>query len=275
MNARWLERLQLENDLRRAIERGEFELQYQPKVALDTHAVTGVEALIRWHHPKRGILLPRSFFSLAEDTGLSVELDRWVLRQVCTDRAYLARPDGRVLPVAVNLSVRHLQPSAGLADTLRELLRECGINEQWLELELLEGDMMPRGHNGAEMLWPLKELGVGIAVDDFGTGYSNLAYLKNLPVDTVKIDRSFIRELTTDPNDAAIVDAVILMTRSLGLKSVAEGIETEEQFAVLRERGCAEGQGHHIARPMDIDQLRTWLATHAERRSGPPLTDDG
>jgi EAL domain-containing protein (putative c-di-GMP-specific phosphodiesterase class I) len=231
MNASWLERLQLENELRRALEHGELEVCHQPKVAL----TSGLETLLRWRHPERGILAPAEFRSLAEETGLALEMDRWVLQAVAGHLPALRRLWGDALRVSVNLSTHHLLPAAGLAESVAAALKAVDGTGGWLELEILEGWMMPHGRDGSEVLWTIREMGVGIAIDDLGTGYSNLSYLRQLPINTVKIGQSIIRDITSDPSDAAMVEAVTAMTRTLGLKTVAEGIETAAQVEfVLR-----------------------------------------
>ncbi|MGC1951245.1 MAG: EAL domain-containing protein [Gammaproteobacteria bacterium] len=268
MNALHLERLQLENDLRRALKRQEFVVHYQPKVALDTGQTLGLEALIRWNHPERGMLAPREFIGLAEETGLILDVERWVLHQVTEQhRAWRGSPLG-MLSISVNLSAPHLEPSAGLIPTLRGLLEASDSPERWLELELLESSMMPCSSEIPKALWSIRELGVRVAIDDFGTGYSNLAYIKHLPIDILKIDQSFVRDIANDPNDAAIVAAVTALTRSLKITAVAEGIETERQVAFLREHGCPEGQGYHFSRPMRAEDLARWQ----EARSGMSCT---
>lgn len=259
MNALHLERLQLENDLRRALKRQEFVVHYQPKVALDTGRTLGLEALIRWNHPERGVLPPGDFIGLAEETGLILDVERWVLHQVTQQHlAWQGSPLG-MLSISVNLSAPHLEPNAELIPTLRSLLRAAGSSKKsWLELELLESSMMPCNSDVPKALWSIRELGVRVAIDDFGTGYSNLAYIKHLPIDILKIDQSFVRDIANDPNDAAIVDAVTALTRSLKITAVAEGIETELQVAFLREHGCLEGQGYHFSRPMHANDLALW-----------------
>lgn len=264
MNALHLERLQLENDLRRALKRREFIVHYQPKVALDTGQTLGLEALIRWNHPERGMLAPREFIGLAEETGLILDVERWVLHQVTEQhRAWRGSPLG-MLSISVNLSAPHLEPNARLIPTLRDLLDASDSPNKWLELELLESSMMPCNSEIPKVLWEIRELGVRVAIDDFGTGYSNLAYIKHLPIDILKIDQSFVRDIANDPNDAAIVEAVTALTRSLKITAVAEGIETERQVAFLRKHGCPEGQGYHFSRPMGAEDLALWQ----EGRSG-------
>jgi diguanylate cyclase (GGDEF)-like protein/PAS domain S-box-containing protein len=258
MNALHLERLQLENDLRRALKRQEFEVHYQPKVALDTGQTLGLEALIRWNHPEKGMLAPREFIGLAEETGLILDVERWVLRQVTAQhRAWQGSRLG-TLSISVNLSAPHLEPNAGLIPTLRGLLDTSGSSARWLELELLESSMMPSNSEIPNALWSVRELGVRVAIDDFGTGYSNLAYIKHLPIDILKIDQSFVRDIANDPNDAAIVEAVTALTRSLKITAVAEGIETERQVAFLRGHRCPAGQGYHFSRPLRADDLSLW-----------------
>jgi two-component system CheB/CheR fusion protein len=258
MNALWLERLQLESDLRRALDAGELDVHYQPRVDLVTGAMTAAEALLRWNHPRRGLLAATDFYPVAEESGLAVELDRWVLRRVGEHYRTLLGAGGGPTRISVNISTQHLHPHAGLRGAVAELLEQVGVGADWLELELLEGGMMPDGIDGLEVIRPLKDFGIRLAIDDFGKGYSNLAYLRQLPVDTVKVDQSFVGGVTVDPNDAAIVEAVIAMTRALGLLPVAEGVETVEQAEFLRRCGCAEGQGYAFAAAMPLADLVAW-----------------
>ncbi|WP_051340400.1 EAL domain-containing protein [Azospirillum halopraeferens] len=256
MNEEVAARLALERSLRDAIERNQFELVYQPKVDVATLRLLGLEALIRWKHPEKGYIPPTIFIPVAEETGLIGAIGDWVLRtaldQIARWRARQIAP----LPVAVNISVRQLTDESALR-TVRSLLSETGIDPGLLELEVTETTMMDNIDSIAETLHALRDLGVGVAVDDFGTGHSSLAYLRRLPITALKVDRSFIDDVIANPDDAAIAATIIAMGRQLGLKVVAEGIETAEQLAFLRRHACDEAQGYHIARPLPAEELET------------------
>lgn len=259
MNATALHRLTLESDLRRALERDEFVLHYQPIVQAASGQIVGAEALIRWRHPALGLLLPSEFVPIAEENGLIIPLGEWVLRTACgQNRAW----QGAGLPpvrVVVNLSSRQLRQST-LVRTVREVLEASRLDPGYLGLELTESMLMDRQHDGMAALNALRSMGLQLSLDDFGTGYSSLAYLKHFPVDTIKIDRSFVRDLTAVPDDAAITTAIIAMAHALELKVVAEGVETEEHLGFLRRQGCDEVQGHLVGRPVPAERFAEWLA---------------
>jgi diguanylate cyclase (GGDEF)-like protein/PAS domain S-box-containing protein len=259
MNARAVERHSLEDGLRTALARREFELHYQPKVDLKTGAVIGVEALIRWRHPVRGLVPPAHFIPIAEECGLIVEIGRWVLREAC--RQNRAWQDAGLPPIrlAVNISAVELRAKDFVAG-VRAILTDTGLDPRCLELELTETFLMEGSGSTAAVLQALKDMGVRIALDDFGTGYSSLSFLRRFPIDTLKIDRSFVRDLTTDVDDASIVRAVIGMGESLHLCVIAEGVETREQLAYLRLHDCPEGQGFHFGRPVVAAEFATVLA---------------
>jgi diguanylate cyclase (GGDEF)-like protein len=248
MNASALQRLTLENALRRALEREEFELHYQPIVDGRTGVPTGAEALVRWRHPELGLLLPSEFIPLAEENGLIVPLGEWVLRQACTQNR--AWQDAGLTPirVVVNLSSRQLRRS--LPEMVGRILQTTGLEARFLGLELTESLLVKHQKEDIETLHALRAMGLHLAVDDFGTGYSSFSYLKHLPLDTLKIDRSFVREITTSPDDAAITTAIIAMAHALGLKVVGEGVETEGQRDVLQGQGCDALQGYLFSRPV-------------------------
>jgi diguanylate cyclase (GGDEF)-like protein/PAS domain S-box-containing protein len=249
MNSRAVERHSLEDGLRRALEQREFELHYQPKIDLKTGAMIGVEALIRWRHPQRGLVPPAQFIPIAEECGLIVEIGRWVLREAC--RQNRAWQDAGLPPIrlAVNISAVELRAKDFVAG-VRAILADTGLDPHCLELELTETFLMEASGSTAAVLQALKDMGLRIALDDFGTGYSSLSFLRRFPIDTVKIDRSFVRNMTTDVDDASIVRAVIGMGESLHLCVVAEGVETREQLAFLRRHDCPAGQGFHFGRPV-------------------------
>jgi diguanylate cyclase (GGDEF)-like protein/PAS domain S-box-containing protein len=255
MSARAVERQSLEYNLRYAIERQELVLHYQPKLNLATGAIIGIEALIRWNHPQRGLVPPGQFIEIAEDCGLIVPIGRWVLHEAC--RQARAWQVGGLPPlcIAVNVSPVELR-APGFVSGIRTTLMETGLEPRYLELELTEAVLMEKSRSVADVLNELKDIGVLLALDDFGTGYSSLSHLKRFPIDTLKIDQSFVRDLTTD--DAGIVNAVIGMGRSLHMRVVAEGVETREQLEVLQKHGCSEGQGHYFSRAVpakDFGQL--------------------
>ena len=253
MSEQTLERVDLENDLRLALERGELRVHYQPIVNLDTEAVVGFEALVRWQHPTRGLVPPMAFIPLAEETGLIVPLGRWVLETACRQaarwrRSRPAAPGNPALFVSVNLSARQFM-AADLVDDVAAILAETGLEPGALELEITESVVMDQSETGIRVLRELRDHGVRLVLDDFGTGYSSLAYLKHLPLDTIKIDRSFVAGIE-EIADRSIVDAVIALAHGLGIGVVAEGIETARQAERLRELGCTLGQGYLFSRPM-------------------------
>jgi diguanylate cyclase (GGDEF)-like protein len=236
------ERLALENDLRRALELGQLELHYQPKVDIGTNRIRSAEALVRWRHPTRGLVSPASFIPLAEETGLIVPIGEWVLREACGQvRRWL---DAGMSPVrmAVNLSAKQFR-HADLAAVVRSALTEARLQPGYLELELTESAVMDDAEKSAATLQILSTMGVHISIDDFGTGYSSLSYLRRFPLDKLKIDRSFVRDLLSNPDDASIVKAIISLAHNLRLRVVAEGVETSEQLSYLRELGCDQYQG--------------------------------
>jgi EAL domain-containing protein (putative c-di-GMP-specific phosphodiesterase class I) len=265
MNAAVIQRLALENDLRHAVERGELFLRYQPVSDVSSGQVVGAEALLRWEHPQRGTLDPESFIPLAEETGLIVPLGEWVLREACL-QAKTWHDAGLPIRIGVNLSVRQLHHK-DLIRLVTSVLDESGIAPEMLQLEITEGDVMSNVEFIIGVLHGLRAMGVGISVDDFGTGYSSLSYLKRFPIDSVKIDRSFVRDLATDPSDAAIVTTVIAMARNLSLRVVAEGVETNEQLEFLRLRNCDEYQGYLISRPVPANAFARLLSAGQPRRA--------
>ena len=258
MNVQAIERQSLEGSLRHAIERQELLLYYQPKINLATGGMTGVEALIRWHHPQRGLVPPGQFIAIAEECGLIVPIGRWVLSEACRQARAWQVAGLPPMCVAINISSVELR-APGFASGVRAILRETGLEPRYLELELTETFLMQDSRSTAEVLKELKEIGVLLALDDFGTGYSSLSYLKRFPIDAVKIDQSFVRDLTTDPDDAGIVTAVIAMGRSLHMRVVAEGVETREQLEILQEHCCPQGQGYYFSRPVPAVEFRQLL----------------
>jgi len=246
MNEKAAERLRLEADLRRAIERGEFEVHYQPQIDLGNRRLTGVEALIRWQHPELGLISPTEFISLLEETGLILPVGEWVLRQACDQKKAWRDQGLAVARMSVNLSARQLN-DPNLVATVRRILGETMLEPADLELEITEG-MIEDADQALKILHGLSAMGVTLAIDDFGMGYSSLSHLKRFPIDTLKIDRTFVRDVTTDSDDAAIAKAIIAMAHSLKLKVIAEGVETKEQLAFLKGESCDEYQGFLYSR---------------------------
>ncbi|HYD63182.1 MAG TPA: EAL domain-containing protein [Noviherbaspirillum sp.] len=258
MNDRAMERLRLEGDLRNALEREEFVLHYQPQVDLGTGRILGVEALIRWQHPVLGMVSPARFVGLAEEMGLIVPIGYWVLRTACRQSVEWLRAGHGPVRVAVNLSARQFYQQ-DLVSSIQEILEETGIAPHLLELELTESMMMNDVEQAAAILHGLKAIGVHLSIDDFGTGYSSLAYLKRFPIDVLKIDRSFVRDITLDPDDAAIVLSIISLAHSLRLKVIAEGVETEAQLGYLQRHGCDFMQGYYFSKPLPAEECEFLL----------------
>ncbi len=267
MNARGQELLSLETDLRRALDRGEFLLHYQPQLDLRDNRIAGVEALLRWKHPRDGVIAPGDFVPLLEDTGLIVPVGEWVLRNACTQ--YRACRESGVAPVriSVNVSARQFREETLLQQVEQALREEC-MPPHHLELEITESTAMQDVEATGDILAALDALGVRLAIDDFGTGYSSLAYLKRFPLDALKIDQAFIRDAPRDTNIAAIAEASISLGHKLGLEVVAEGVETADQLAFLRKHACDLIQGFHFSRPLPVDTLTPFLTRHAAGGSG-------
>ena len=258
-----LERFSLERDLRKALESDGFHLEYQPKIALKDTSLTGVEALVRWNHPQRGRVSPADFIPLAEDTGLIVPLGEWVLRTACVQMMKWLRAGIPPFVMAVNCSAIQLVRT-DMAKVITNALEVTGLNPAYLEIEMTESLLMQDVEEGIAILQALKDLGVHVSIDDFGTGFSSLSYLKRLPVDKLKIDQSFIKDLTSDPGDAAIVTSMITLAHNLDLTVVAEGVETEQQLGYLRAERCDEIQGYLISRPLEPEAFTKWV----EARNG-------
>ncbi|MDH5536068.1 MAG: EAL domain-containing protein, partial [Betaproteobacteria bacterium] len=258
MNERLIRRQRLEAQLRGALNREEFLLHYQPKVSLVTGVITGFEALLRW---QRGEVLvpPAEFISVLEETGMIVPVGEWVLKSVCGQLKRWEQEGISPRPIAVNLSARQFQRK-NLAAVIGQVVQECGVKPALLKLELTESLLMSEAKEAVDTLHELKNLGVQLSVDDFGTGYSSLAYLKRFPLDELKIDRAFIRDAISDPDDAAIAATIINLAHGLTLKVVAEGVETDGQLAFLRLHGCDEMQGFYFARPLPAAECTLMLA---------------
>ncbi|MEE4358935.1 MAG: EAL domain-containing protein [Desulfococcaceae bacterium] len=263
MNTRAVRRLFIESSLRRALDQGEFLLHYQPQIDIATGGMTGAEALIRWMDPDLGLVGPMKFVPIAEECGLIVPIGQWVLREVCRQVREWLDSGLRAVPVAVNISAlecRHKSFSDGVA----LILKETGLPPHYLELELTESILMHDAESSMSVLESLRAMGVKIAIDDFGTGYSSLSYLKRFPISSLKIDRSFVCDMTSDPSDATIVSAVIGMGRNLRLRIIAEGVETQEQLVFLQTHHCDEGQGFHFSHPLAADEFAQLLAAEPE-----------
>jgi EAL domain-containing protein (putative c-di-GMP-specific phosphodiesterase class I) len=256
MHARAVDRLRLESDLRRAIERGEFVLHYQPIIGVRDGALLGVEALLRWDDPEQGLVPPAEFIPLLEETGLIVPVGQWVLEEACRQarRWRDGFPDRAPLEVCVNVSVRQLA-HADFADVVTRAIHRTGIDRSQLCLEITEAALMDDVATAWMGLRKIKSLGVSLAIDDFGTGYSSLSYVRRFALDMLKIDQSFVRGMLENPEDHAIVTAVISMAHALGMSAVAEGVETPEQLAELRTLGCDQAQGYFITRPAPVERI--------------------
>jgi diguanylate cyclase (GGDEF)-like protein len=264
MRAQLLERVELEHSLRLGILRKEFRLHYQPTMSLDTGKPILVEALVRWEHPTRGLVAPDQFIPVAEDTRLIVPIGTWVLREACRDLARWRReePALSTMQVSVNLSACQFADD-DLVATVASALGDAGLEPEALWLEITESVVMDGVDSTIETLRALKGLGVHLSIDDFGTGYSSLSYLKRFPIDVLKIDRSFVDGFGVDPEDEAIVTAVVRLAQALGLETVAEGIENTRQLVGLSELGCDAGQGYYFSRPLAATAIVPWLREHA------------
>jgi diguanylate cyclase (GGDEF)-like protein/PAS domain S-box-containing protein len=260
MNVQAVHRRIIENNLRRALKEGEFLLHYQPQIHLASGLMVGAEVLIRWRDPDHGMLCPDQFVPIAEECGLIVPMGRWVLREACRQVQAWLDAGLQAVPVAVNISAAEFRHKCFLAGVTK-ILQETGLDPAYLELELTETILMHDVDAAVALLEALKEMGVRLALDDFGTGYSSLSYLQRFPIDTLKIDQSFVRDIVTDTDDATIVAAVIGMGRNLKLRVIAEGVETREQLAFIRNQRCDEGQGFHFSRSLSADKFGRLLET--------------
>ncbi|WP_261130652.1 EAL domain-containing protein [Bacillus sp. Marseille-Q3570] len=258
MNENNYERLVLENDLHKAIENDEFILHYQPRIDVKTSEIIGVEALVRWNHPQWGLISPGEFIPLAEETGLIVQIDNWVLKTACKQNKVWQEKGFKPIRMAINFSARQFL-QRNLAASIREVLNELELDGSWLEIEITESTLMKYEESIVQSLDALEQMGVRIAIDDFGTGYSSLSYLKKFHVHALKIDQSFIRGIEKSSDEAAIARAVITLGHSMKMRVVAEGVETEEQFAFLKDQACNEVQGFHFYRPMNNNVLEELL----------------
>jgi EAL domain-containing protein (putative c-di-GMP-specific phosphodiesterase class I) len=262
LRGRAMSRLRVENDLRRALERDELTLDYQPLVSMHDRQMVSVEALVRWDHPERGRISPADFIPVAEENGLIEPIGRWVLERACRQAAEWCRerPDAPPLTMSINLSAAQVA-NRGLPETVATILRVSGLDPSCLALELTESMLVGDDEELWETLVSLKALGVRLVLDDFGTGYSSLSYLTRLPLDALKVDRSFVDGLGTESRDTAVTEAIVAMSRALSLRVVGEGAETREQVAELARLGCDLVQGFYFSRPVPADEIRRMLIT--------------
>ncbi|HEX8179359.1 MAG TPA: EAL domain-containing protein [Pyrinomonadaceae bacterium] len=266
MHAHAVARLQLESDMRRALEREEFRVHYQPIVALEINRVVGFEALVRWEHPQRGCISPVEFISIAEETGLIVDLGSWVLRQACrqTHAWQLQYPEQKALSISVNLSARQFaQPD--LLEQIKQILKETELDPRFLKLEITESVVMDNAEIASTMLMQLRALGVQLSIDDFGTGYSSLSYLHRFPVNILKIDRSFVTRIGGDDENTEIIRTILTLAGNLGMDVIAEGVETEQQLEKLKAMRCEYGQGYLFSRPLDAEAASSLLLEYQQR----------
>jgi len=265
MHAALMERLELEDDLRTAIEEREFTIHYQPILDLGSREMLGMEALVRWNHPRYGMLAPMKFIPLAEETSLIVPLGEWILGEACLQTKKWSDQFGESfdISVTVNISIRQFQQNE-LVDIVRNALERSGLKPHSLILEITESFMMQETESTIAKLHELKKVGIRLAIDDFGTGYSSLSYLQRFPIDILKIDKSFIDKIGTGDEGRAVARAIIMMGDSLHLKTIAEGIERPEQIAALQKLGCEAGQGFHFARPLTPSAMEDFLSEKVE-----------
>jgi diguanylate cyclase (GGDEF)-like protein len=252
----------LEKQLHRAIEHSEFELYYQPQINLNKQEIAGVEALIRWKHPEKGLIFPGEFIPLAEETGLIVPIGEWVLRTACTQNKLWQDMGITPMRVAVNLSARQFQ-LPNLVERINKILAETGLEAKYLEVEITESSIMQNIENTARVLKELNETGISVAIDDFGTGYCSLSYLRSFPIHALKIDKSFVQNASSNWKDLAIANAIITLAKSLNLEVVVEGVETEEQLRFFQARGCHKIQGYLFSRPLPADSMTAYIYNFA------------
>ena len=258
MTGKAQERMALQNALGHALVKSEFILNYQPKMELATRAITGIEALLRWNNKEYGMIMPDQIIELAEETGLIIPVSDWILETACRQLKYWRENGYSSLSVAVNCSIRQFKQTT-FADEVFNTITHVGIPANLLEIEVTEKIIMEDPENTLRMLYALKDLGVQIVIDDFGTGYWSLNNLRRLSVDKIKIDKSFIKQVATDETSASIISAIIAMVNKLGIKSVAEGVETKEQYDFLMREGCGEIQGYYVTQPLSDDAMTRFL----------------
>jgi len=277
MNSQATERLALENGLRLALAENEFFLEYQPQMEVATGRITGLEGLIRWQHPQLGLVPPNNFIRIAENTGLIIPIGEWVLRTACAQARKWQDEGLPRVSVAVNVSAAQFRHE-GFVATVRKVLSETGLDPRYLELELTESLLLSNADVSLSVLRQLRTMGLSLAIDDFGTGYSSLSYLKQFPVSKLKIDRSFVRDVATNADDAAITTAIISLAKNLNLLVVAEGVENEEQMSFLRAHRCDEIQGYYFSRPLNVNDVAQRLRimifdSHSEFRPTDSFAD--
>lgn len=273
MHLQALQRLQLETDLWRAIERQEFCLNYQPIICIQTGKLHGFEALVRWQHPERGLIPPGVFISMAEETGLIIPLGQWVLQEACHQLRVWQRafPQGAGLTMSVNLSSKQVS-QANLIEQITATLQQTGLQNHYLRLEITESLLMENLSASTKKLWQLRDLGICLSMDDFGTGYSSLSYLHRFPLDTIKIDRSFINLMTSSSENLEIVRTIIALAHTLKLEVIAEGVETLAQLEMLKSLACSYGQGYFFAQPLSAAAASEFLAAQPLAELQHPLT---
>jgi EAL domain-containing protein (putative c-di-GMP-specific phosphodiesterase class I) len=264
------DRVKFESELHAALAAGQFELHYQPKVDTASGRVHSAEALIRWRHPERGLLLPVDFIPIAEECGLLDSIGEWVLREACRQAKLWQRHADRPLRIAVNLSPSQFRLGS-LLETVRSALMAAELEPRFLEVELTETAVMSNAEESIYILESLSRLGVLVSVDDFGTGYSSMSYLRRFPIDKLKIDRSFVKEMTSRPEDASIVRAMVSLAHSLNLKVVAEGVETGDQLALLQQLGCDQYQGFHFSAALPAKEFEQLISTHTHAAQAPEI----
>ena len=267
MTVQMVKRLDMENKLRYALERNEFSLHYQPRADIQSGEICGLEALLRWQQPELGAVSPVDFIPVLEDMGLIIPVGEWVIRTACAYAQRLREEGLGRLRVAINLSARQFRDK-NLVKFIAKCMQDTKLEGSDLELEITESILVEHVDTTIVMLKQLHGMGIHISIDDFGTGYSSLAYIKRFPINTLKIDRTFVRDITTDADDKAIVTAIISMSRSLGYSVTAEGVETKEQLAFLRMQGCDELQGYFLSRPLSTGDLETWLSEQVANLRG-------
>ena len=263
MTEKAFERIAMEASFRNALNKEEFVVHFQPQINAETDQIIGMEALVRWQHPDMGLISPSRFLTFANDTGLIISLDQWVMKTAMMQYAHWYKQGLQPGILALNLSMRQLQKE-DFIDTIQSLLKETACQPQWIELEITEGQIMQDFSVAIEILNRIKDLGISLAIDDFGIGYSSLSQLKRLPINKLKIDRSFIRELPHDEEDVVISKTIIALSKNMGLSVIAEGVETEQQKDFLLQNGCHYIQGYYYCKPLVADEIEVRLKTQAE-----------
>jgi EAL domain-containing protein (putative c-di-GMP-specific phosphodiesterase class I) len=263
MTEKAFERIAMEASFRNALNKEEFVVHFQPQIDAETDQIIGMEALVRWQHPDMGLISPSRFLTFANDTGLIISLDQWVMKTAMKQYAHWYKQGLQPGILALNLSMRQLQKE-DFIDTIQSLLKETACQAQWIELEITEGQIMEDFSVAIEILNKIKDLGISLAIDDFGIGYSSLSQLKRLPINKLKIDRSFIRELPHDEEDVVISKTIIALSKNMGLSVIAEGVETEQQKDFLLQNGCHYIQGYYYCKPLVADEIEVRLRTQAE-----------